>query len=126
MATPEPTRIPDKLYFKIGEVARLLGVEPHVLRYWEREVSAIRPVKSRSNQRRYRRRDVELFFEVRRLLYDEKVTLAGVRQRVLAAANGDEAMTTLPPERLQRIREGLHGLIELCRPPPPAAHVNPE
>ena len=59
--------IPDKLYFKIGEVADLVGVQAHVLRYWEKEVAAIRPTKSASNQRRYRRKDVEIFREIRRM-----------------------------------------------------------
>ena len=74
--------IPDKLYFKIGEVSHLVGVQPHVLRYWEKEVAAIRPGKTASNQRRYRRKDVELFREIRRLLYEEKYTLAGARKRL--------------------------------------------
>ena len=74
--------IPEKLYFKIGEVSTLVGVAPHVLRYWEREVTAIRPGKTASNQRRYRRKDVELFREIRRLLYEEKYTLAGARKRI--------------------------------------------
>ena len=67
--------IPDKLFFKIGEVSLLVGVQPHVLRYWEKEVSSIRPGKTASNQRRYRRRDVEVFREIRRLLYEEKFTV---------------------------------------------------
>jgi DNA-binding transcriptional MerR regulator len=87
-----PTQdIPDKLYFKIGEVSTLVGVEAHVLRYWEREVPAIRPGKSVSNQRRYRRRDVELFREIRRLLYEEKYTLAGARKRLLAGDKPGQA-----------------------------------
>ena len=85
--SPE-TPIPDKLYFKIGEVAKLVGVQPHVLRYWEREVSSIKPGKTAANQRRYRRRDVELFRETKRLLYDEKFTLAGAKQRLLELGTG--------------------------------------
>ena len=80
--------IPDKLYFKIGEVAKLVGVQPHVLRYWEREVSSIKPGKTAANQRRYRRRDVELFRETKRLLYDEKFTLAGAKQQLSDFASG--------------------------------------
>ncbi|MEC8051387.1 MAG: MerR family transcriptional regulator [Myxococcota bacterium] len=80
--------IPDKLYFKIGEVAKLVGVQPHVLRYWEREVSSIKPGKTAANQRRYRRRDVELFRETKRLLYDEKFTLAGAKQRLSEIGSG--------------------------------------
>ena len=84
--------IPDKRYFKIGEVAQLVGVQPHVLRYWEKEVPSVRPGKSVSNQRRYRRRDVETFREIRRLLYEERYTLAGAKKRIQngpGAANVD-------------------------------------
>ena len=87
--------IPDKLYFRIGEVSQLVGVEAHVLRYWEKEISTIRPGKSVSNQRRYRRRDVELFREIRRLLYEEKYTLAGARRRLLTKPQGGSAMVPL-------------------------------
>jgi len=98
----EPSGIPDKLYFKIGEVARIVGVEPHVLRYWEKEVPSIRPSKSGSNQRRYRRVDVEAFCEIRRLLYEERYTLAGAK-RCLASlrsgnAGGPEAEAAAEPE----------------------------
>ena len=64
-------RIPDKHYFKIGEVAELAGVEPYVIRYWESEFRSLRPQKSRSNQRLFRRKDVERILEIRRLLYEE-------------------------------------------------------
>ena len=74
-------RIPDKLYFKIGEVSRITGVEPYVLRYWESEFDSIQPVKLR-NQRRYRRRDIERILEIRRLLYDERFTIAGAKKRL--------------------------------------------
>ena len=80
--------IPDKLYFKIGEVAKLVGVQAHVLRYWQSEVPAIRPSKSSSNQRRYRYKDVEIFREIKRLLYEERYTLAGARRRILAGDTG--------------------------------------
>lgn len=74
--------IPDKLYFKIGEVASLTEVKPHVLRYWESEFKMISPRKSKTNQRVYSRGDVELIVEIRRLLYDEKFTLEGAKKRV--------------------------------------------
>src|SRR5690606_25794235 len=74
--------VPDKLYFKIGEAAQLVGVQPHVLRYWEKELPAVRPGKSALRQRRYRRKDVLLFRGVRRLLQDEHMTLAGVGKRI--------------------------------------------
>jgi len=70
--------LPPKLYFRIGEVAELVGVEPHVLRYWEREFRSIRPTKSAKGQRVYSRRDVENLMRVRELLYREGFTIAGV------------------------------------------------
>jgi DNA-binding transcriptional MerR regulator len=73
--------IPDKLYYRIGEVARMAGVRTSVLRYWETEFAFLRPEKSRSGQRLYGKRDVELLLQVRRLLYDEKLTIEGVRKR---------------------------------------------
>lgn len=75
-----PTEIPDKLYFKIGEVADLVGVKPYVLRYWETEFPEISPGKSKSKQRLYKRKEVELILKIRDLLYKEKFTIEGARQ----------------------------------------------
>ncbi len=75
--------LPPKLYFRIGEVAGLVGVEPHVLRYWEREFRSIRPTKSAKGQRVYSRRDVENLLRVRDLLYQEGFTIAGAKKRLL-------------------------------------------
>lgn len=75
--------IPDKLYFRIGEVSTLTGVKPSVLRYWESEFRTLRPTKSRTNQRLYTRADVEKVFKLKTLLYEKKFTIAGAR-RVLA------------------------------------------
>ncbi len=77
--------LPPKLYFRIGEVAGLVGVEPHVLRYWEREFRSIRPTKSAKGQRVYSRRDVENLLRVRDLLYSEGFTIAGAKKRLLRA-----------------------------------------
>jgi DNA-binding transcriptional MerR regulator len=74
--------LPPKLYFRIGEVAGLVGVEPHVLRYWEREFRSIRPSKSAKGQRVYSRRDVENLLRVRELLYGQGFTIAGARKRL--------------------------------------------
>ena len=74
--------LPPKLYFRIGEVAGLVGVEPHVLRYWEREFRTIRPSKSAKGQRVYSRRDVENLLRVRELLYGQGFTIAGARRRL--------------------------------------------
>jgi DNA-binding transcriptional MerR regulator len=71
-----------KRYFRIGEASRIIGVEPHVLRYWESEFPQIRPQRADSNQRTYQRKDLELILEIKRLLYDEKITIEGVKQRL--------------------------------------------
>jgi DNA-binding transcriptional MerR regulator len=71
-----------KLFFRIGEVAELVGVEPHVLRYWEREFRTVRPTKSAKGQRVYSRRDVESLMRVRELLYKEGFTIAGARKKL--------------------------------------------
>ena len=76
------SRLPPKLYFRIGEVASLVGVEPHVLRYWEREFRTIRPTKSAKGQRVYSRRDVENLMRVRELLYQEGFTIAGAKKKL--------------------------------------------
>src|SRR5271170_1277546 len=75
--------IPDKLFFRIGEVSQLVGVEAYVLRYWESEFKGLSPKKSSSGQRMFRKKDVELLLRIRELLYDQKFTIEGAR-KVLA------------------------------------------
>ncbi len=75
-------QIPDKLYYKIGEVAKFTGVKAHVLRYWETEFKTIRPNKSRSNQRLYRKQDVDLILRLKDLLYNQGFTIAGARKKL--------------------------------------------
>ena len=116
MTTPE---LPDKLYFKIGEVARLVGVKPYVLRYWETEFSILRPGKTRSKHRLYRRKDVETLLEIRRLLYAERYTIEGAKRRLREGAT--RAAEEQPSDTLATVRDEL---LELCRmldrePPPP-------
>src|SRR6478672_4570104 len=79
----ETVVIPEKIYFKIGEVCDLVGVEAHVLRYWETEFSALSPQKNKSGQRSYRRRDVEIALRIKQLLYSEMFTIAGARKKLL-------------------------------------------
>ena len=86
--------LPPKLYFRIGEVAGLVGVEPHVLRYWEREFRSIRPTKSAKGQRVYSRRDVENLMRVRELLYKEGFTIAGAKKKLVAGAGREEGHET--------------------------------
>ena len=74
--------IPEKLFFKIGEVADIVGVEQHVLRYWEEEFDALQPEKNRSGQRLYQKKDVEKVLFIKKLLYDEKYTIAGAQKKM--------------------------------------------
>jgi DNA-binding transcriptional MerR regulator len=98
---------PVKLYYRIGEVAELVGVEPHVLRYWESEFPTVRPQKSRSGQRVYSRRDVEKLLRVKDLLYAQRFTIAGARQRLrtasLEAAAVQPGAVECPQEMAQRL-----------------------
>lgn len=77
-----PPRLPDKLYFKIGEVSRIVGVEPYVLRYWETEFNLLKPGKAPSRHRLYKKKDVELLLEIKRLLYAEGHTIEGARKKL--------------------------------------------
>jgi len=76
------SEIPEKLYFKIGEVADITGIKPYVLRYWEKEFPSIRPQKTKTNQRVYQKRDVEAVLLIKSLLYDNKFTIAGAREKL--------------------------------------------
>jgi DNA-binding transcriptional MerR regulator len=72
----------DKRYFRIGEVSRIIGVEPYVLRYWENEFPQIRPNRADTKQRTYQKKDLEVIMEIKRLLYEERLTIEGARQRL--------------------------------------------
>ncbi len=74
--------IPEKLFYKIGEVGKIAGVQTYVLRYWETEFPFLKPRKSRSGQRVYTRKDLDVVFEIKRLLYEERYTIEGVRKRL--------------------------------------------
>jgi DNA-binding transcriptional MerR regulator len=99
-AAPE---IPDKLYFKIGEVSELLGVEPYVLRYWETEFTVLSPKKSGTGHRLYRRKDVELLLRIKHLLRDKRFTIEGARQNLLAEAKAPKPRVVKPREAQQEL-----------------------
>ncbi len=84
--------IPDKSYFRIGEVSRILGVEPYVVRYWESEFKTIKPVRTSSCQRLYRKKDVEELATIRHLLYSEQFTIAGAKKRLSKLRMGNECV----------------------------------
>lgn len=112
--------IPDKLYFRIGEVAELCDVPAYVLRFWETEFPHLRPAKSDTGQRTYRRRDVEAILQVRSLLYDQGFTIAGARQHLRAEARSARAQNVLPfrdaaPDRtaLRKVKAELQDILGL-------------
>lgn len=74
--------IPDKLYFKIGEVSSITGVESYILRYWESEFKLVKPYRTKSNQRLYRRKDVESVLKIKKMLYEDKFTIAGAKKKI--------------------------------------------
>jgi DNA-binding transcriptional MerR regulator len=92
------TVIPEKIYFKIGEVCDLVGVQPHVLRYWETEFPMLSPQKNRSGQRSYRRRDVEMALRIKELLYDEMFTIAGAKKKLQVELRETSKLKIVHPE----------------------------
>ncbi|MCS6951724.1 MAG: MerR family transcriptional regulator [Bryobacterales bacterium] len=117
--------IPDKLYFRIGEVSRLVGVPASVLRYWETEFPSLAPKKSGKGHRLYRRKDIELVLEVKRLLYQERYTIEGARKHLEARARqkankrqarGDQAaLFGASPTLMQEIRRELEAILALLK-----------
>ncbi len=104
--------VPDKLYFKIGEVAKITSLKPSVLRYWETEFSQLSPTKSWSGQRFYTRQDLGVIFTLKKLLYLEKLTLEGARKRLNSKKiqNSEEATATIiqeVKEELRKLRDSL-------------------
>lgn len=137
-----PAEIPDKLYFRIGDVSRLAGVKPFVLRFWESEFPQLAPKKSGTGHRLYRRKDVEMVLEIKRLLYDERFTIEGARNylqnrqpapvvkpaprrgaskkpRSLESADLPPMQADLfggvPVEALEAIRKELQGILALLK-----------
>jgi DNA-binding transcriptional MerR regulator len=100
-------QLPVKLYYRIGEVADIVGVEPHVLRYWETEFRSIRPQKSRKGQRIYSRRDVEKLLKVKDLLYTHGYTIAGARKQLRQGGVEPVPVTDPSVRSVQRVRETL-------------------
>jgi DNA-binding transcriptional MerR regulator len=122
-------KIPNKLFFKIGEVCEITETQPYVLRYWESEFPALAPAKNSSGQRIYRRRDIETVLRIKELLYEEGFTIAGAKKRLEAEQSGkpvtpqslaaesesDEAPASDDKgrEALAEVREGLRAILTL-------------
>jgi DNA-binding transcriptional MerR regulator len=113
--------IPEKLYFRIGEVARLCRLPAYVLRFWETEFPQLKPVKSSTGQRMYRRRDVESVVRIKQLLYEDGYTIAGARQHLREIQKGDKKQEPLPfpvhaNADLVAIRQGLKEILTILAP----------
>jgi DNA-binding transcriptional MerR regulator len=114
--------IPDKLYFRIGEVARLCRLPAYVLRFWETEFPQLKPGKSNTGQRMYRRRDVETVVLIKKLLYDDGFTIAGARQLLRSENRTGKTQNALPfarrPSRegLRQVRQGLKEILGMLSP----------
>jgi len=114
----EEVLIPDKLYFRIGEVATLCRLPAYVLRFWESEFPQLKPVKSSTGQRMYRRRDVENVLRIKQLLYEQGFTISGARQQLRADAKPDKTQSTIPfpsqtSSEIQHIRQGLREILSM-------------
>lgn len=95
---PQPaSEIPDKLFYKIGEVCDIVGVQAHVLRYWETEFPMLQPQKNPSGQRTYRRRDVEMAMRIKQLLYEEGFTIAGAKRKLTTESRGGSTRLKIVP-----------------------------
>lgn len=112
--------IPDKLYFRIGEVSKLLGVEPYVLRFWETEFPALSPKKSDTGHRLFRRKDVELLLDIKHLLYEKRFTIEGARQWLQASKAGRPPEPVVQQslfidEPMAQIRKELEEVLSILR-----------
>ena len=113
--------IPDKLYFRIGEVATLCRLPAYVLRFWESEFPQLKPVKSSTGQRMYRRRDVENVLRIKQLLYDQGFTIAGARQQLREEKKPARAQTGLPfpshisNDRLRKMKQELQEVLRILK-----------
>jgi len=110
--------IPDKLYFRIGEVASLCHLPAYVLRFWETEFPQLKPVKSSSGQRMYRKRDVESVLHIKQLLYEQGFTISGARQQLRAEISPDKGQAAIPfpahsSAEIRHIRQGLREILNL-------------
>lgn len=120
-ATANAPEIPDKLFFRIGEVSTMLGLEPYVLRYWETEFPSLSPKKSGTGHRLYRRKDVELLLKIKHLLYEKRFTIDGARQCLHAEAKAAHAKDSKQEQQvlfsdpLPEIRRELAEILKMLK-----------
>lgn len=108
-------KIPNKFFFRIGEVSKLTGVEPHVLRYWETEFKSLRPKKNKAGQRVYKKKDVLLILSIKELLYKQKYTIAGAKKRIEAEQDLNVLSVSNPSlkDTLHEVKEELKEVLKV-------------
>jgi DNA-binding transcriptional MerR regulator len=110
--------IPEKLFFKIGEVCDLTGVQAHVLRYWESEFPMLAPQKNRAGQRTYRKRDVEMALRIKELLYEDQYTIAGAKKKLAGELRGASKLKVVPtPDASAQVNQPQPTLQSAAAPP---------
>ena len=118
-----------RLYYSISEVSDMIGVKAHVLRYWETQFKMLRPKKGRGGARMYKKRDVEILFDIKKLLYEQRFTIAGARRKLLDERAGGKEQIELPFTRLDReemlraLRRDLEGIRDMLRGDGRAARI---
>ncbi len=126
--------IPEKLFFKIGEVCDITGIQAHVLRYWESEFPMLAPQKNRAGQRTYRKRDVEMVLRIKELLYEDQYTIAGAKKKLSSDMRGASKLKVVTPEMTAQVTGALQAPhfvspappLEEFAPPPQQAQVDYE
>ena len=117
--------IPEKLFFKIGEVCELTGVQAHVLRYWESEFPMLAPQKNRAGQRTYRKRDVEMALRIKELLYEDQYTIAGAKKKLASELRGASKLKVVTPEMSAPSQSAPQPVIQSAPPISSAAESRP-
>lgn len=112
----EERLIPDKLYFRISEVSKLTGLEPYVLRYWESEFKMIKPIRTKSRHRLYKRKDLEIILEIKKLLYEEQYTIAGAKKRLEEIVKEErEDLSPAPKNDLEKVLQDILAELKSLR-----------
>lgn len=110
-----------KLYYSISEVSDLVGVKPHVLRYWETQFKMLRPRKGRGGARMYKKRDIEVLFDIKQLLYDQRFTIAGARRKILDDKHDGKDQIELPftkfdrEETIRALKKDMESLLQMLK-----------
>lgn len=113
----EERLIPDKLYFRISEVSKLTGLEPYVLRYWESEFKMIKPIRTKSRHRLYKRRDLEIILEIKKLLYEEQYTIAGAKKRLeeIVKEEREDVAPAVPQSDFEKVLQDILAELKSLR-----------